>query len=306
MLFPFQIERRLGVSIARWIGEPMTQYGDALAEAGEGRARWRKAAEAAMARWRDVDLFALTRLRADGVLAEGPVSGEALSAPYVELRVAKLRRHKSLERRAKRLEAHGAVALDEARSPAERESVARHAFALKREWLDGKGVFSAGLSNPASEGFIASLAREGFLRVNMLRVGGEIAAIDVGFIGGGAYRSLMGCYDARFAEGSPGQALTGRLIAHCRQEGLSAYDMLLPADAYKLDWASGEIAVNARLVATSLKGHVAAFALARLRPLAKRIVHGLAPLRARAKAPEFSFPSNPASLSPSRREGTAS
>jgi CelD/BcsL family acetyltransferase involved in cellulose biosynthesis len=44
-LLPLQIERRFGVVIARWLGEPMTQYGDALALPGERRrigARWPK------------------------------------------------------------------------------------------------------------------------------------------------------------------------------------------------------------------------------------------------------------------------
>lgn len=301
MLLPLQIERRLGVSIARWIGEPMTQYGDALALPGAARAQWRAAALAEMARWRDVDLFALTRLRACGVMADGSSAGEPLAAPYVDLRALKPRRQKSVERRIRKLEAYGPILLDEAESPAKRESLTRHALARKRAWLSGRGVYSAGLSNPASEDFLAALAREGFLRVNVLRVGGEIGAIDLGFVSGGVYRSLLGCYDERFAEGSPGQALTGRLIARCAKEGLSVYDMLLPADAYKLAWATGETRIGARFVATSVKGRVAAFALARLRPLAKRVAHAAGPLRARLTR-AFSFTRNPASLSPSRRE----
>jgi CelD/BcsL family acetyltransferase involved in cellulose biosynthesis len=304
LLLPLQIERRLGVAVARWIGEPLTQYGDALALPGEGRARWIAAAQAEMARWRDVDLFAFARLRAGGVMADGSLAGEPLSAPYVDLRNRKPRRHKSVERRLKRLEAYGPLLIDEAGSPAKRESLTRHAFALKRAWLGGKGAYSAGLSNPISEDFLAALAREGFLRVNVLRVGGEISAIDLGFVGGGAYRSLLGCYDERFAEGSPGQALTGRLIARCAEEGLGAYDMLLPADAYKRAWATGETRIEARFVATSLKGRAAAFIIARLRPLAKRLVHAAGPWRARLTR-KFSFAREPASLSPSSREETA-
>lgn len=305
MLLPLQIERRLGVSIARWIGEPMTQYGDALAEGGEGRARWRNAAEAGMARWRDVDLFALTRIRADGVFASGAGEGEALSAPYLDLRAPNRRRHKSVERRAKRLDALGPVSLHEARTPAERERLARRAFTLKREWLRGKGVYSAGLSNPASEEFAAALAREGGLRVHALCVGADTAAIEIGFVGGNAYRSLLACYDPRFSEGSPGQSLTARLIARCADEGLSRYDLLLPADPYKLAWSSGEVPVRGRFIASSLKGRLAAFALARLRPLAKRAMRATGALRARAAIPSFLFASDPARLTPSRREETA-
>lgn len=304
LLAPLQIERSLGVCIARWIGEPMTQYGDALALPGAARARWREAALAEMARWRDVDLLALTRLRAGGVMSDGSVAGEPLAAPYVALDAFRPRRQKSVERRIRKLEALGPILLDEAQSPAKRESLARHALALKRAWLGGRGIYSAGLSNPVSEDFLAALAREGFLRVHALRVGGEIGAMDLGFVGGGAYRSLLGCYDNRFAEGSPGQALTGRLIARCAGEGLSAYDMLLPADVYKLAWATGATQIEARFVANSVRGRAAAFVIAQLRPLAKRILRAAAPGRAYVMG-AFSFQRRPASLSTSRREERA-
>lgn len=275
LLAPLQIERRFGVAVARWIGEPMTQYGDALALPGEGRRRWRALAEQEMARWRDVDLVALTRLRADGVIADGRSFGEALAAPYVDLRQWKPRRHKSVERRARRLEAQGPIALVEPDAPASRESFARRAIALKRAWLRDKGAYSAGLSHPVSEQFLAALARDGFLRINALSVGGEIAALDLGFVAGDVYRSLLGCFAPRFAAGAPGQALTSRLIARCAAQGLSRYDMLLPADSYKLAWATGETRMEARFLATTLRGHIAAFALARLRPLAKRALRML-------------------------------
>ncbi|CAJ0864734.1 hypothetical protein AMST5_01702 [freshwater sediment metagenome] len=296
-LLPLQIERRFGVAIALWVGEPMTQYGDALALPGERRAHWRALAEAEMARWRDVDLVALTRLRADGVLAEGASEGEALAAPYANLVGWKPRRRKSVERRARRLEALGTLSLVEAETPDRRETLARHGVTLKRAWLRSKGFYSAGLSHPDSGDFIAALARDGFLRVNALTVGDEVAALDLGFQGGGAYRSLLGCFDLRFAGGSPGQALTGRLIARYASEGLTAYDMLLPADPYKLEWSTGEVRIGARFLPTNVKGRLTAFALSRLRPLAKRAAYAFA---------AFSFRRNRASLTTSGKEESAS
>jgi CelD/BcsL family acetyltransferase involved in cellulose biosynthesis len=304
MLLPLQIEKRLGVSIARWLGEPMTQYGDALARAEPGRALWRQLAEEELARWRDVDLFALTRLRAGCVMADGTTAGESFSAPYVDLRTSTARRHKSVERRIKRLEANGPLSLVEAQTPAKRESLARYGLGLKRAWLGARGAYSAGLSNRMAEEFITTLARDGFLRVNVLYVGGEVGAMDFGFVGGGAYRSFLGCYENRFAEGSPGQALTSRLLARCAEDGLGSYDMLLPADAYKLNWATGETKIEARFLAQNAKGRLAAFVLTRLRPLAKRVTRAVGPLRAKMKS-AFSSPRRRATLPSSRRQETA-
>lgn len=284
MLWPMQIEGFFGARIARWMSEPMTQYGDALAEAGEQRARWRAAARAEFARWRDVDLFAFNNLREDGVL--GSVmpapgwSGETLSAPFVDLAGrGPARRRKSVERRARRLAAFGALNLEAVLEPERRAALAREALVVKRAWLRDKGVVSAGLSNPAAESFIEDLAREGFLRVNCLWVGERAAAIDLGFVAGGAYRSFLTCYDRRLAEGSPGQALTARLIESCAEEGLKQLDLLAPADAYKLDWGQGAVGVGARFVPRTLAGWAAAFALARIRPLAKRLIVVIAPWR---------------------------
>lgn len=304
MLLPLQIERRLGVSIARWIGEPLTQYGDALARNEARRACWRKLAEDELSRWPGVDLFALTRLRAGGVMADGTTAGEPFAAPYVDLRLASARRHKSIERRTKRLASRGPLALVDVEPPAKRESLARHGLALKRAWLGARGAYSVGLSHPVAEDFVAALARDGFLRVNVLYVGGEIGAMDLGFVGGGAYRSFLGCFDDRFAEGSPGQALTGKLIARCAAEGLSAYDMLLPADGYKLGWATGETRIESRFLAKSLKGRLAVFLLTWLRPLAKRVLRVGGPLFARL-ASAFSFRRRHAILLSARREETA-
>ncbi len=69
MLWPLQVERKFGVRLLRWLGEPMTQYGDALASPSQSRADWRRRVEMEIKGWRSVDLVALGRLREDGVLA---------------------------------------------------------------------------------------------------------------------------------------------------------------------------------------------------------------------------------------------
>jgi CelD/BcsL family acetyltransferase involved in cellulose biosynthesis len=279
MLWPLQIEQRFGVSLARWLGEPMTQYGDALALPGAGRTRWRAAAEAEFSRWRDVDLFAFTRLRADGALVRSGFAaregGEALAAPFVALSVdAPLarRRHKSLERRMRRLANYGAPVFEEIVDPAERLQAVRAALALKRQWLREKGRFSAGLGAAAATRFIEELAASGFLRVHCLRIGETIAAIDLGFVAGGAFRSFLGAFDERFAAGSPGLALLPLLMERCAREGLQRFDFLPPADPYKQLWARDATPLGVRYAPVTLRGRAAAFAFDSLRPLIKQFL----------------------------------
>jgi CelD/BcsL family acetyltransferase involved in cellulose biosynthesis len=289
MLWPLQIESYFGARVARWIGEPLTQYGDVLALDSARRAAWRVAAEAEFARWRDVDLLAFTRLRADAALTRTgtalDTAAEILSAPFIDLDVAANapRRHRSLERRVKRLAAYGPLRLERVEEPERRAEAARTALTIKREWLRSRGLYSASLSNPAAAHTIEMLCRSGFLRVHCLWAGDKRAAIEIGFVGGGAYRSLLGCFDAELAEGSPGHSLTLAMQRLLAAEGISRLDFLAPSDAYKMLFANGAAHVGGRFVAHSWRGHVAAFTLARLRPQAKRLAKQLAEISLQAR-----------------------
>ena len=281
-LLPLQIDTRFGVRIARWLGEPMTQYGDALAEAGERRRVWLAAALDELEGHADVDLYAFMRLRADGVFAGcGGAAPASIVAPFIDFsqRPAPRRRQKSQKRREQRLAAFGTARVEEASEAPERARLALAALSLKREWLRSKGLVSLGLSNGKTGAFLENLARSGFLRAHALRLGEEIAALELGFVGGGAYRSLLGSYDLRFQIGAPGHALTARLIETCAAEGLAGFDFLAPGDSYKLSAASGATPILQRMTARTLRGRIASFALTSLRPAAKKLLAALAGLR---------------------------
>lgn len=284
MLWPLQVERRFGARILRWLGEPMTQYGDALALASDERTRWRDAVLAEIARWRDVDLIALTKLRRDGVLASGGLElarcGEKLAAPFVELRAlhSPRRESKSARRRRRRLTAFGQVRPEQAATASRVGELVWMALAQKQDWLRERGFFSRGLSHRATSSFLDLLAQGDLLRLHALTAGPHVAAIDIGFVRRGAYRSLIGSYDLRYAEGAPGRALTTLLIDRCAAEGLAIYDFLAPADPYKIEFADGATPIGAHFEPLSLKGHVAAFVLTRMRPMAKRLAGAAAHL----------------------------
>lgn len=283
-LWPLQRESLLGATVVRWAGEPLTQYGDALSEPGPGRSRWLQAALEAIGRHGGIDLVALTRLRADGVLATSGLDlkagGETVAAPLIDLCGPgnKVRSHKSVARRERRLAALGPVTLEEAQTPGSREALVMLALRIKRAWLAEKGLVGSALGAPQTAALLSEMARNGVLRCFALRVGDEIAAIDLGLVGGVTYRSLLSCYEPRFAEGSPGQTLTARLITHLRGDGLAALDLLAPAEPYKLAWATRVTPLGAHFRPMTLGGHAAAWALLRLRPLAKRTVRAASPL----------------------------
>jgi CelD/BcsL family acetyltransferase involved in cellulose biosynthesis len=297
MLLPLQVESVLGVSIARWLGEPWAQYGDALALPDPRRSDWLAAAQAEIGGWRDVDLVALTRLRADGVLA---ACGAPLvlsdpakhSAPYVDIGGEKARRHKSVERRLKKLRLYGALRFETAKDASARREAAAQALVFKRQWLKSRRRFSASLSNADVDEPLLALAEKGVLRAHCLWAGEKLVSVELGLKSGAAYRSLIGGYDCELAEASPGHALTLYLLQALAAEGVTRFDFLPPADPYKMQFATGAAAMGALYRPLNLRGRAAAFTLSRLRPLAKDAIHAISeailavtPLIRRAAAP---------------------
>lgn len=274
MLLPLQVGRTCAASVATWLGEPLAQYGDALALPSMRRPEWYRAADAEMIRWTDVDLLALTRLRADGVLAAcgAPLTmadSEKLAAPFAELSEALRRRHKSVERRMKKLAQHGEIRFDTASGPQDRRDAAERALAFKLEWLRRRRSFSASLSSPAVRANLVALAEKGVLSAHRLWASDRLAAVDIGLQSGGVYRSLIGAYDDELADASPGHALTLHLLPVLAARGITRYDFLPPADPYKMIFATGASSIGTLYRPLNARGAAAAFVLARLRPLAK-------------------------------------
>ncbi len=285
MLAPIQVETISGIKIARWIGAPLTQYGDFLALPSERRRDWHAAAEVELARWRDIHLFAFTGLRCDSVLAQNSSvmddDMELQSAPFVHLNkpAGKPRRHKSLERRFKRLAAFGPLRFEALDNAERRVVAAKTAFVMKREWLRRQHRVSLTLANPVTAKSVAELCAIEFLSVHCLWAGDELAAIEIGFVGGGVYRSLIGCFNARLATGSPGHYLTLALQRQLAAQGIVKLDFLAPSDAYKMMFADGVVSVGARYKAQGLRGQLALFFFVKLRPTLKQLLNQVVALR---------------------------
>ncbi len=281
MLLPLQVEALWGVKIACWLGEPLAQYGNALALPGPRRAAWLAVAEAEIATWKDLDLIAMTRLRVDGVLASAGArislaNPARYSAPYLDLRVESERRHRSVERRQKKLLKYGPLRFEIAGGAQERREAASQALAFKRQWLRDRKRFSASLSNPQVGESLLALAENGALCAHRLWAGDRLASVEIGVKFGGCYRSLIGAFDTRMAEASPGHALTLHMIEALAREGVTRFDFLPPADPYKMLFATGSTQMGASYRPLSPRGALAAFALARLRPVAKEAMQALA------------------------------
>lgn len=273
-LWPLEWDRLLGARVLRWLGEPWTQYGDALVADGRSRLDYLASAWREIATWTDVDLMKLGRVRADAALTTLPgFAGRTIihreHAPFIALSGRPLPApEKRLRARRRKLEAIGPVAFDIVTDPDERRASVKRAIALKEAWLTTRGLTSSGLFHANLNAHMAALADSGTLVIGRLRVGGKVAALELGLRANRTFRSLLGSHAREFAHGSPGHLLIGHMVEWARREDMSAYDLMVPADAYKRQWSNDEIVVHDHLVAMRWRGRLAA-GWYRLRPRLK-------------------------------------
>ena len=90
MVWPLVLERRAGLRVLAWMGEPVSQYGDVLAEDGPLQLQWLHDSWSFINTALRPDLARLNKTRADSVVAPllvelGAMSTQQLEAPYLDL-----------------------------------------------------------------------------------------------------------------------------------------------------------------------------------------------------------------------------
>lgn len=278
VVLPTVVSRWAGLRTLRFLGDPLIQYGDALvapdAEPHHIEAAWQAAADPSVA-----DAIHLRRVRADAniatMLADMAPAVVEDAAPFVDLRRAhsgRLADTRALRRYQRQLARYGDVRFEmlhgEAAEPALRE-----ALALKRAWLAARGLHSRTIGNPDWENVLTTLARQddgAILSAARVSVGERTAAVEIGLVSGRRWCAFLGAMSLEFSKGGPGNVQIAETIDHCRNDGLAVYDLLAPAQPYKLALADDSVAVRDHAVALRPSGHIAVL-MARLIPHAKTL-----------------------------------
>lgn len=293
-LLPVAVSRVGGVKVAHALGDPLAQYGDALAPAGTDPAIV-EAALAALTARRDIDVLAFRRVRDGSALQAGLARiGAAATAvgeaPFGALDGAakpSAKRKREQARLRRRLADFGEVRF-EARRGAAALPLLREAFAMKAARLAEAGHASPVIGDPAALLAFERAALDpldgGSVAAFRLLAGDRVAAFEVGVVRGRRYHAYLGVTDALFALASPGRLVMEDVLGWCRDEGLATIDLLPPGDAYKRQWASAATPVRDYVVSTSLVGALYAGPwLKTARPLLREALRRLPPaLRRRA------------------------
>ena len=270
-LWPLVIERRLGLRILSGMGEPLSQYCDAIVDDAVGEAERDAALDHVVGL--PVDLVWLRRVRDDAALAAALQrrlgTGVARqTAPMVDLAgirdvatfhrgySSKLRANRS--RRRRRLQEHGPLTFEHLEPSPEAAALVRMALRFKRDWARRRGILAPFLCDPRFERFFveAAGAPGGIpgLRVSALRRGSETLGVEISVL---CRDRLIGHVLApnpdHFSLGVGG-VLAEMTILNALDHRYAAVDLLAPADPYKLEWATASIGVGDYVVSLSVAG----------------------------------------------------
>ena len=291
-LWPLVIERRFGLRILSGMGEPLSQYGDAIIDDSVGDSE-RDAALAHLVTL-PVDLVWLRRLRDDAALAPSLQRrfGSGMTrqtAPVVDLAgiadvaalngrySGKLRANRA--RRRRRLQEQGPLAFDHFGPSPEAVALVRTALRFKRDWARRRGILAPFLRDPRFESFFVEAAGSTSgvpgLRVSALRRGPETLGIEISVLyRGRLFGHVLAPNPDHFSLGVGG-VLAESTILNALERRYAAVDLLAPADPYKLEWATASVGVSDYLLPLSAAGRVYArlwvrFGRSLLRRIARR------------------------------------
>lgn len=292
--------RPLGLRALRVMGSPVAQFSDVLVDPSAGPA-------ALEMLWAGIeslgaDFLEARRVREDSALwrlgRKSSFVFETLEAPFACLakRVEgdqpgsayDARDRSNVRRRLRRLAERGQLALGTAEPGAEAAKLAVEAVRLKRASLKRTGVVAPTVASPRFADFFAAIAMdaESGLRVSTIMLDERPIGIDLSFLCKGTAFGHVLASDPDFTREGIGNLLVHHVFAAARARGAETFDLLAPADAYKLKHADAVTKVESRIYPLTWRGRLASKAIyEHAMPLARWVAHFAASLRRRKPVP---------------------
>ena len=245
---PLYVEHRLGLRVARFLGDDAAALADVLVADGAEPSTAALLLEQAASSGADfADLFGLpqpSRLGAAAGLrliarAEAPVMDLEPSWDEVYRAKTSAKRRSLHRRRRRQLEGFGEVTFEVARDPGELAPALEEAFRLHAaRWRDRPEA--SGFATRAGRAFHrAALAAlpPGVPRIALLRIGGRAAACNYFFLLADRMYFHELAFDTALARWSPGLLATLEAIGAAAAEGARRVEFLGGAERYKLELA---------------------------------------------------------------------
>lgn len=289
MIWPLVLEQNFGMRTLKFMGAPVSQYGDILVEDTPDLATRLKSAWDYLCDELKPDAFHARKVRADSAIAallqsQNAIAIEQTAAPYADLhelsgiqeyqtRFSKKFR-RNCRRQANRLHELGDVTFSVVEESDLASELTGQAIDMKMKWLREQGHIYSAFDDSRVKSFFQSVAadteRPSGVLVSVMSVNGRPAAMEIGISTHGHYAAHIGTFDSSYASLSVGTIQMTRTIEHLIEKGVSSYDLMAPASDYKRKWADASTGVADFVTPISTRGRMfGAIYLKRLRPLLK-------------------------------------
>lgn len=152
------------------------------------------------------------------------------------------------------------MAFERCREGPRARSLAVEAVELKREWLKERGLVSPALTDPRFASFFADVAqgasRPTGCEVSALTSDGQPAAIEITLRCLDRIVMHVIVFNLKYEKAGAGVLLLEKTIAQSFGTDARTFDLLSPADGYKLAWADAVIGVTDWVIPLSARGWV--------------------------------------------------
>jgi len=306
LVWPLVRDRNFGITFLRFMGAPVTQYGDVLVLDEPKKNILLLAAAQFIRNNIPHDALCLPKVRKDAgvypvlrVLNAVKVSEQ--NAPYIPLKKFKdfdsyatrfsKRKLKTWNRLRRRLDEQGTYSFTCVNEGASAVEIMRQAFACKREWLKTHNLLSLSFSDKRFDEFFlavaASTQRPVGLVASKISCGNRPAAMEIALSCKGHHAAHIGAMNREMQRFRPGAMQINETLRHCMAEEVDIYDFLAPADGYKTEWSESGTGVCDYVIVNSPKGqaYIMLYCML-LKPLVGKIkkalpglLNGLGPLR---------------------------
>lgn len=251
------------VPVIKWMGEPVSQYGDIIAEQTPDALNIMRQAWEFLRQRSGASVIHLKKVRDDAhitpLLKEVP--GNVIDprvAPYVNLAqstnfndIEKTKlsgnRRRNRNRQRRRLYEQGVKPAVTHSAGQEAKELAEAGINLKRQWLRRRALPSSALGDPRTVTFFRDICETSSHPIDSyamtLATDTEPVAVQVGMVHKGHVAMHIIVHDHAYDKSAAGSLILDDSIRHWHAQGATTFDLLAPGDTYKLEWADDSVNV---------------------------------------------------------------
>ena len=282
------------ICVLRWLSDPFSQYGDVLVANNNEKNNLLELAWQELKSHPSADSIRLRHVRHDANVHDFLASyakndGSCDYAPYLEIdkfptqAAYDTRYTKSQRRRRKRIRTalarNGEINFSHANKGSRFDHSLNRAIAEKRHWLNQRGLHSKPVQSTELVSFFHALAENGKTLkplASQLSAGEREISYEIGLRYKNQHFGYLTAHDRQLTDTSPARLhmdLSQRLAI---DDGMNAFDLMVPADPHKKTWSSARIETADYFIAINTRGALYTLVyLQVLRPVVRTVYKAL-------------------------------